>query len=489
MSWYALGAVDDAMDATRGFLFPFDRGRWVRLAVISAFVGGGSLAFSLVRGVPFSPVPAEAPADPVEYLAAVDLVALVAVVLVTALALSVVVAGPVMRFVLLDALRTDRVSVRDRFRRRFRKGVRLLVFTVVTGVLLLVTLVALFLALTSGGVAILQDVPNPAGSLVGLAVVGFGVVLGLLAALCLSVFFHFTVAFVPPTMVATDSGVVAAWGRFYGVLREEFAQFVGYVFARFFLGVAVLFLRLLVVALFAGAVAVIAFLLGLATTAAGRTVNLPAAVLSGGTLAWAGVLIVAGVYVLLVELPLRIALLTFFTSYELAVLGAADERLAILGVGGRSDAAAGPDGSGTEETGVAGRNGATTGPAVDERGFVFDVARPADDARRESPRGGDSAVDDPARASSAGSETGDRADPAGEATAHGAGERDADGLHAEGPDGNADDPDADGESPDSDAEGPDPDAEEPDPTAEGEPDTGRGADDEDDEFSTPFWRS
>lgn len=444
MSWYALGAVDDAMDATRGFLFPFDRGRWLRLAVISVFVGGGSLAFSLVQEVPFSPIPAEAPADPVEYLAAVDLVALVAVVLATALALAVVVAGPVMRFVLLDALRTDRVSVRDRFRRRFRKGVRLLVFTVVTGVLLLVTLVALFLAMTSGGVAILQDVPNPAGSLVGLAVVGFGVVLGLLAAVCLSAFFHFTVAFVPPTMVATDSGVVAAWGRFYGVLREEFAQFVGYVFARFFLGVAVLSLRLLVVALFAGALAVIAFLLGLATTAMGRTVNLPAAVLSGGTLAWAAVLLVAGVYVLLVELPLRITLLTFFTSYELAVLGAADERLAILGVGGRRDAAAGSDERGTGRTRVTGRKGTTTGPAVDESGFVFDVARPADDTRQESPSSGDSVVDDPARASSTDSEAGDRAD--------------------------------------SDAEGPEPDD-------EGEPNTGRSGDGEDDGRSTPFWRS
>ena len=37
MSLYAVDAIDDALSATRSFLWPFDRGRWLRLALVVFF--------------------------------------------------------------------------------------------------------------------------------------------------------------------------------------------------------------------------------------------------------------------------------------------------------------------------------------------------------------------------------------------------------------------------------------------------------------------
>lgn len=369
MSWHALGALDDAVDATRGFLLPFDLGRWLRLAVISIFVGGGLSVFNWSSEVPIDPVMPETPDDPMGAPAALDPVALLLLVVVATVTIAFVVAGPVMRFVLLDALRTDRVSIRDRFRARLGEGVRLLVFTLATGVLLIVSIVALFLAFTTGGVALVEQIPTSAGSLVGIAVLFFGVLAGLLAAVCAATFFHFTTAFVAPTMVATDSGVVAAWGQFYGVFREQLGQFVGYLLTRLFLGMAVFVLRLFVVVLVGGAIALVTLLFGAgAVTAFG---GLDAALSSVGGQVVVGAVVLVGVlaYLVVVEFPLRITLLTFFTAYELAVLGAADKRLALLGVGGS-------DGGNGRHRGADREWDERPKEPSDETGFVFDVAEP-----------------------------------------------------------------------------------------------------------------
>ena len=39
--WYAFAALSDARDATEDLLWPIDRGRWLRLALIALFVGVG----------------------------------------------------------------------------------------------------------------------------------------------------------------------------------------------------------------------------------------------------------------------------------------------------------------------------------------------------------------------------------------------------------------------------------------------------------------
>ncbi|MFC7193547.1 hypothetical protein ACFQL4_01035 [Halosimplex aquaticum] len=45
MSLAALNDIDDAIEATKRFLTPFDRVRWFRLAVVMFFVGGVGFSF------------------------------------------------------------------------------------------------------------------------------------------------------------------------------------------------------------------------------------------------------------------------------------------------------------------------------------------------------------------------------------------------------------------------------------------------------------
>jgi hypothetical protein len=451
MPWYALSAVDDATDATRRFLFPFSAGRWLRLAVVALFVGAGAFAFSLSQQIPISAVPAEPPSDLVGYITAIDPLAALAIVLLLCLTVAVVVAGPVLRFVLLDALRTDRVVVRERFRRRFWMGVRLQVFTLATGVLLLVALVSVLLALTSGGAAIIQEAANPAGSVVGLLVVFFGLVVSILVAVCLVAFFHFTTVFVPPTMVALDSGVVTAWGRLYGLLRAHPGQFVGYLLMRLVFAVVIGTIRLFVLFILGGLLSLVAVVLAAVGLAVLGEAGAATPSFVGQALTLVVFIGLFGVYFLLVELPLRIVLLTFVTSYELSVLGGIDRRLAILGVG---DAAGGRGGSDSLGEG-------DDPDGADE--FVFDVARPVES--ETDPDGDDGAPGSDERNETPGDERRDDAVADDDAVME---EPDDAGDEAEG-----DDEDASDNEDASDDE-----AREDDDGAEG-----------DDDWDRPYWRT
>lgn len=371
MSWYAIDAVDEAVDGTRDFLLPFDRGRWLRLLVIAFFVGGSGTAFHVVQQLPTGATPERLPTNPVAVSPATDWIVVITLAflsIVVLLALASTVVGPVMRFVFLDALRTGTVRIRAPFRRRFWKGIRLLGFSLGIGVLLVTAVAMVFLAVTSGGLAIVERFPNSGtGSLIGVVLIGLGVFVGLCAIAGVVVFFHLTSAFVAPTMLATDCGVFAAWSRFYAVFRNHLGQFVAYLTVRFLLAFATSVL-LGIVGL------VLLVVVGIGTFMVTFVVaipfgGLPAALESTAGLVATGVVVILGVLVnfVFVFLPLSLVQLTFYTTYELTILGAVDERLALLGDGDDSD----------------GSGGSGEGPGD----FHFGVVEPGD-------TGGDDAVDD-----------------------------------------------------------------------------------------------
>lgn len=153
MAWYAASAIDDALETTRAFLFPFGGWRWLKLAVVVFFLGGvgsGGGSFNLPSGTGNVDVPSgggqgtgtgggaatpgssdiAAPEGGIlGGLSDVELAGILAVIgIVLLLVLAFAVCGAVMEFVLLDALRTDEIHLRRYFRTRFGKGVRLLVF-------------------------------------------------------------------------------------------------------------------------------------------------------------------------------------------------------------------------------------------------------------------------------------------------------------------------------------------------------------------------
>lgn len=323
MTWHAVEAVDDAITATRRFLFPFSVVRWTKLALLVVFM---SVGVNTNVGVPSLPSVETTTVDAgdVVTLAAdlgVDTGTLVAIgaVVVLVSALFTIVALT-LRLVFYDALRTNQVRLWTPFTRRFRQAVGLFAFSVGLGVAFVGPILAVAVATERGLVAIgdLPTVVLVASTLVVLVLV----VVGLLVA-------RFTYEFAVPIMVGRDLGVIAAWRRLWPTVRDSWLGFLVYLVIHFFLALA-LSIAEGVTLLFVGGVAVVLGALALLVVGGllGGIGALTAT--TAGTVAVAVVVTLALIAVVAVLLPVRIATRTYLIAYEVSTLGGIDPDLAML---------------------------------------------------------------------------------------------------------------------------------------------------------------
>lgn len=319
MPWHAIDAVDDALTATRRFLFPFEFATWLRLAVIVFFLGvtgPPTGTFDAGGGPDVGPdvgadLPTTVPDD--QLLALVVAVAIVAFLLGLAFA----VVSAVMQFAFVDALVAREVHVRRYFRDRLGEGLRLFGFYVVVGLISLGVLGAFVgpALLAGGGPALLSLV---------VAIPVF-----LVLALVAGVVLQLTIDFVVPAMIARDVGVVAGWRAFWPTLRGNLAQVGLYLVVRWVLGLAVG----IVVAFVVGVVAVtflfvVGVPVGLVFFAVGGLEPLVLVLLAvvGVPALLAFLLVVA-----FVQVPVQ----TYFRYYALLVLGDLEAEFDLLGEFGR----------------------------------------------------------------------------------------------------------------------------------------------------------
>jgi hypothetical protein len=326
--WYAVSSLSDARDATEALLWPFDRGTWLRLALIALFVGvggglptGGSNAGVPSGGGGGTPSDVPTPGLPSDGTIFAIVAAVIVVLLVLFLLWNVV--GAVMEFVLVVGLRDREVRVREPFRANLRRGLRLFGFRLAVGLgsLLLVGLpVVAVIGLGIGLSPFLLLLLIP-------LIVVFGVV-----ALVGSVVLGLTTDFVVPTMLTEDRGVLDAWRRLWPTLREEWKQTAVYVVAKFVLGIAV-GLAVSIVVLLAALVVAIPF----AIVGGGLYLALSAAGVGGVALVLVGLFAVLFALVLfLVALLIQVPALAFVRYYSLSVLGRFDADLDLVGID-RSD--------------------------------------------------------------------------------------------------------------------------------------------------------
>jgi len=325
--WYAFAALSNARDATEDLLWPIDRGRWLRLALIALFVGvggsaptgGSNVNVPTGGGGGGSGVPPDLPAPSMpEVGSAVAIVAgIILLVLLVALVWSLI--GAIMEFVLITGLRDREVSIRDPFGANVRPGFRLFGFRLAVG-LVSVLVIGLPLLLVFGvGIGI-----SPAFLvlLVPLVIV-FGVV-----ALVGSVVLGLTTDFVVPTMLTEGVGVLDGWRRLWPTLRAEWKQVGLYVVAKFVLGIAVSLAVSLVVLLAALIVAIPFAIVGgalyLAVSAAGAS--------TVGLVIAAVLIFLFVLAMIVVGLIVQVPALTFVRYYSLSVLGMLVPELDLVGV-------------------------------------------------------------------------------------------------------------------------------------------------------------
>lgn len=330
MALYAVEDIGDAIEATRAFLLPFDRSRWLRLAVVAFFVAGGvgtSAPFNAGGSVdsPGDGTTTDLPSvDAVVEQLPGDVLALAVGIAVLLLLLWLVlgVVSAIMEFALVESLRSDAVHVRRYARRYGWQGVRLFAFRVGVTLLGLAALALVGWAVVSSTIGFTPSAWDPAGV--------FGVVLVLLPVLfvvfaLVSLVNGFTTAFVVPVMLLEDRTVLGGWRRFWPTLRGQLTQYGAYVV----MGIVIAIAFGIIGAMVTGVGAVV-----LAIPFA--VVGLVAFVLAGGTMSVAAlavpaVLAVVYLALLLVLMALvQVPLQTFLRYYTLLILGDTNEAFDVV---------------------------------------------------------------------------------------------------------------------------------------------------------------
>jgi hypothetical protein len=322
MALYALEDLDDALDVTRGLLTPIDRTVWVKLAFVAFFIGGPGANLNSFQSTFGGGGNGNAGAPPgqvvfpdIGFPVWIAIAAVIGVLLLVALVFALV--GSIMEFVFVESLRSEEVTVRRYWGRRWRQGVRLFGFRLVIGFFVLGTV-----ALAAGAGFLLFD-GGGAGAIAALVLlllplfVVLGVVVGLVNG--------FTTVFVVPIMVLTDCNVLAGWRRLWPTITDQWEQYLAYAIASFFLSiiggiliaitVAVLALLLLVPfgVLFAIGVALLVF------------VSEPVGI---GALVVVGILF--GLAVLVVAALVQVPVQAYLRYYALLVLGDVESELDLI---------------------------------------------------------------------------------------------------------------------------------------------------------------
>jgi hypothetical protein len=308
MALHALDAIDDALTATRRFR-PRGLFEWVWVTVVAALVatpgisiptggtGGGGVTPEQ-RGAIEEALPATLP----EWVPLV--VAILGVVW-----LGFVVLGALLEFPFLRWLRDGERATIAGMATHWKQALGLAAFRVVLSLVGFAALGALVASATG---------PNPTPTDYLFALSEYGIVLALVG-VPTGIVAAFTTAFVVPTMVLADCGVLGGWRRFWATLSDAPKQFLAYA-----VGVALL-------ATVGGILVSIAAVVGfIAAAIVGGLVGFAVAASAVGVSGVVVALAVGALGAILVGAVVYAILQVFLRYYALFVLGAVDDELDFL---------------------------------------------------------------------------------------------------------------------------------------------------------------
>jgi hypothetical protein len=448
MSWYGVDAVDDAIDVTREFLFPFSVGRWVRMAVVSLFTSGGggagqiasnagNIGARLAGSAGFSGVPGGAgawaallvslptvlvggtvagrsprsiggvlQAEPIPEAGAVGALGTAVLLAILVLVIVAILLPPIFEFVLVDAIASDDLGILRDAGSHLTNGIRLLGFRIGLFVAFVAPPAAVVAAVVLSNTQ-MRPLMNNVPVIVALALAV------LIYVLVFAFIDRFTVEFVVPAMVADGGGVIDGWRRVWPRLRGQLRQTVVYIVMHWLvgIGISIVSVVLALVGLLAvgAAAAGIGFVVGTVTSGAASTD------LGVGLGVLAGIAVGVPIFIVAVLLPIQVLTVTYRRAYELAALGRFADSLDLVARYRDDDGSAavrdadgdGGDGSGpAAEVGAAGVDGSETDASDsgtgdgepdagdDDAGTADEDSRPEDDGSDPTDRGDDMSTPD-----------------------------------------------------------------------------------------------
>lgn len=252
MSWYVIDAVDRAYRRTKTCLLePFDFWKWMKLAIIVMLIGGGGSNFNgggnsySSDGIDFSDSGAsdsfigefgrfidEFSTDPHLGLIIGILVLLFLLILFFSYVSSV------MEFVLVDSLVSNDVRFWEYSRRYMRKGLGLFVFRILVGIILLLIIVAMALPFVlpligSSGENFTDNIAITIVSLIFL-LIGILLVVAIIGGIIGSLL-NLSI----PVAIYSGTGIFRAFSNVFSQFRKDWQQIVVYWIGRFILGLIV----------------------------------------------------------------------------------------------------------------------------------------------------------------------------------------------------------------------------------------------------------
>ena len=223
MTLHALDVLSASFRATREYR-PRGRGQWLWVTVVALFVGGTGIG--VPTGGNTGGTGGELTLDQRQDLAGAVPIEAIAVIttLVAGLVvlwLLVVLLGSLLEFPFLAWLRDGEVDTWSEVRAHLGQGLALAAFRVAVRGLGLALMAGLLLATVGTDGAPLDYVIAAGNLAVVFGLIGFPV----------GVVMAFTTAFVVPTMMLDDAGVVGGWRRFWLTLTDAPKQFAVYAVA------------------------------------------------------------------------------------------------------------------------------------------------------------------------------------------------------------------------------------------------------------------
>lgn len=266
MSWYAIEAIEDAIEDTKQVLLPFDLGTWLRLALIVIFTGGGIGFINPVSFIPpeFDSVESGdsttselstatgtatmSNLNSVTGMATTSTTsssafwALFGTALLGVIALFFYISS-VFEFVYYQSLLDKNVSIRKNFRKHWLKGLQFFIFEFLYLILvigLIISVVAAFMA--NFGFGLLAA---------GLSIPVFIVI---------AVFAGLVHDFALIQMIKDEENIVSAWMNIWADIRTEWREVFVYLVVKLGIGLAI---GTALITLFSGAFIAIVIFFGI----------------------------------------------------------------------------------------------------------------------------------------------------------------------------------------------------------------------------------
>lgn len=323
MTIFAIDDIDDALQATKAFLWPFDLRRWAKLAFILFFIGGSAGSDPLQfgggssNGTVTDPSGGSSISEAISSIGGPEFAVIVIIfAVIVALGLLFMLIGSIMEFVFVESLQNESVRIRQYWSAQWGQGLRLFAFRVAFGLITLAIFGALAVLVLSP--VLFGEGPFSVGLL--FVTIPVGIVIAIVSGLVSS----FTTMFVVPVMIVEDRTLLAGWRRFWPTLVAQWKQYVAYAVVNFILSIAV------------GIAATIAILIGAITLA------IPLGIIGFfgvmvldvfALVGWAVIALVIAIgiisfiiFALFVSVPIQ----TFLRYYALLVLGDTNDAFDVI---------------------------------------------------------------------------------------------------------------------------------------------------------------